>query len=1086
MLRRFRIWSVVSVVLVAAATYGFFFDKSTRADPFAPWPGLWQWLSNNQPHPALARIPVVPIGARGTLTYRPADTSWINSPYPPFEIGAAPQPEPAGSPAGASLGFISQAHAATAEPPQLPPLPEQLQAQEPAKEQSTAPEPDLPGSNADPPEAHADEGNSPAPPPEGYMPARQEGESPRVVHAQCLPPADGETQYCWLSVEGVGGLFRHAAQRPGWERLTPAQIDVPLLYFDFGPGGKEVDVVPEAGQLLTISGDKIVQSFGTEQPDFVILMSIANALSKQAGLIKIGPQMYSLAAHGPLGEELVLDDRAVSAIFDPDRLSLLQSGAAIVDFSPTRVGARYELYYVGDGGTLGHASGSEFGGVRGNELSESGTSANLRSIYFQDNGIGWVSSGWNDGNEESDRPVILQTTDAGAHWERLSYRYLPAPWTLYGALPGILFAFYGVAASYRQLRTIGAPRPGIEDIGASDQPIGWNDPDVLGLKPLARALSRFLRNRSTEPPLTIAVTGQWGSGKSSLMNLVVEDLRWAGARPVWFNAWHHQKEEHLLAALLENLRRQALPPIWRFSGLVFRIRLFARRTRKRLIGLLVLAMTVALVWVVLRLFVSDADIAATYAWIGWLWSRLLPGAETSAQLPDADEILKGLFGMGAAGATIVLIAKALMQLGGFSLNPAKLMATLSENTRVKDFADQLGFRYRFADEFNDVCRAMRHGGNAGLVVMIDDLDRCQPDNVLEVLEAVNFLVSAGPCFIFLGIDKEKVIAAVTQKLGGDARYAERYLEKLVNIEVSVPEATADRTATLAAPDDEAMRSPWPDRVRRMLQAAPDALAPAFVAVMILIAVLAIPAPPSEEPVAPEPQVAAVGTQGAPTGSGSSIPQTGTGGSSQSEATAGGEAAAVALPTVSADALATGWPWATIVVLLFALAAIAVAILRRSTVEHDISVEDSTDFRDALTIWHPVFFAASPTPRGIKRHQNRLRFQAMRLRPLAPERQWLDELFEGKRGDASDDGGPPTAGVDDPMLVAIGALAAYDAALGTHFLDDATDLLSGVGQDKHAEGVSAAVRAHVSTFPGDWPPTAAQIEAYCGLSDSIRA
>lgn len=1049
-LRLFRILSVTSVVLVAAAAYGLFFDKSIRADPFAPWPGLWQWLSNNQPHPALARIPVVPIGARGALTYRPADTSWINSPYPPLDVAAALQPGPAASPAAASLGLVGAAHA------------QEQQSQQPV------------------PSLESDAGLA-----SGYMPLFNPDGAPRIVHAQCLPPAEDTRQTCWINVEDVAGLFRHVFGQAGWEQIATEGYDRPLAYFEFSRNGVNAIAIPSRAEdgLLNMVDGQFRPRLDVGKSTNVVPIQIPDPVSRHARLLKIGERIYSIAAPGPLGDEFIFDDQGIDLIFS----DLFQSATGLIDFSPTRVGRRFELFYVGARGTIGRASGSEFGSVNSDTGVEAVTSADLRSVYFQDDGIGWVSSGWYDSDEEAGRPLIFQTTDSGATWAPLSYRYRPAPWTLYGALPGILFAFYGVAASYRQLRSIGSPRPGIEDIGASDQPIGWNDPDVLGLKPLARALSRFLRNRNTEPPLTIAVTGQWGSGKSSLMNLVVEDLRWAGARPVWFNAWHHQKEEHLLAALLENLRRQALPPIWRFSGLLFRVRLFARRTRKRLIGLLVLALTVALVWVVLRLFVSDADIAATYAWVGWLWSKLVPGTEVSVELPDADEILKGLFGVGAAGATIVLVAKALMQLGGFTLNPAKLMATLSENTRVKDFADQLGFRYRFADEFNDVCRAMRHGGNAGLVVMIDDLDRCQPDNVLEVLEAVNFLVSAGPCFIFLGIDKEKVISAVTQKLGGDARYAERYLEKLVNIEVSVPEATADRTATLAAPpEDETTRSPWPERIRRMLQAAPDALAPAFVAVMVLLTVLAIPAPPSEEPVTQGPQAAVEDTQGAATG-GSTSTGTGSGESSGADAAAGGEAApTVALPTVSPDALATSWPWATIVVLLFAVAAIAVAMLRRSTVEHDISVEDSADFRDALTIWHPVFFAASPTPRGIKRHQNRLRFQAMRLRPLAPERQWLDELFEGKRDDASEDGGPPTAGVDDPMLVAIGALAAYDAALGTHFLDEAAHLPTDLGRDERSREISAAVQAHVSAFPGDWPPSEAQIEAYCGLSDSIRA
>ena len=74
-------------------------------------------------------------------------------------------------------------------------------------------------------------------------------------------------------------------------------------------------------------------------------------------------------------------------------------------------------------------------------------------------------------------------------------------------------------------------------------------------------LSRFLRNENTEPPLTIAVTGEWGTGKSSLMTLLRDDLLRRGLRPVWFNAWHHQQEEHLLASLLATVRTEAIPTL---------------------------------------------------------------------------------------------------------------------------------------------------------------------------------------------------------------------------------------------------------------------------------------------------------------------------------------------------------------------------------------------------------------------------------------------------------------------------------------------------------------------------------------------
>ena len=102
----------------------------------------------------------------------------------------------------------------------------------------------------------------------------------------------------------------------------------------------------------------------------------------------------------------------------------------------------------------------------------------------------------------------------------------------------------------------------------------------------------------------------------------------------------------------------------------------------------------------------------------------------------------------------------LMKLQVISLNPAKLMSTLSGAAGSSALRDQLSFRHKFASEFGEVCRALRFGGSAGMVIMIDDLDRCRAENVLEILEAVNFLTTAGRCFVILAIDEEKVISAV--------------------------------------------------------------------------------------------------------------------------------------------------------------------------------------------------------------------------------------------------------------------------------------------------------------------------------------
>ena len=80
------------------------------------------------------------------------------------------------------------------------------------------------------------------------------------------------------------------------------------------------------------------------------------------------------------------------------------------------------------------------------------------------------------------------------------------------------------------------------------------------------------------------------------MGLLYEDLRGRGFRPVWFNAWHHQRGEHLLASLYANIRAQALPPAWTPEGLGFRWDLFWIRARRHWLWLILTVLLVSLVF----------------------------------------------------------------------------------------------------------------------------------------------------------------------------------------------------------------------------------------------------------------------------------------------------------------------------------------------------------------------------------------------------------------------------------------------------------------------------------------------------------
>jgi len=247
---------------------------------------------------------------------------------------------------------------------------------------------------------------------------------------------------------------------------------------------------------------------------------------------------------------------------------------------------------VGYGGTIL----STADGGKSWQKQNSDTRVWLQSVMFIDARHGWAVG---------EGGTILSTNDSGKNWQlqsnnaeanlvdndemilsiadkekdqHLAYQRYPAPWFYLVLLLVLLLyaATFGLRA--RQNRQAQQqPARSIANLGVSDQPAGPGRIDLVGSRQVALGLARFLTNENTQPPLTIAITGEWGSGKSSVMNYLHANLKREGFRPVWFNAWHHREEQNVLASILANIHQQAIRPWWQPAGLWFRMRMLWRR-----------------------------------------------------------------------------------------------------------------------------------------------------------------------------------------------------------------------------------------------------------------------------------------------------------------------------------------------------------------------------------------------------------------------------------------------------------------------------------------------------------------------------
>ncbi len=493
-------------------------------------------------------------------------------------------------------------------------------------------------------------------------------------------------------------------------------------------------------------------------------------------------------AFSPDGEKVISagDDRTIN-IFDVNTSeiqSLQGHDGLILSVAASPQGNR--LVSAGQDGSL------RLWDPEGGELAriESDTGS-IQSTAFSSHGDEFLSS------DTSGRIRLFEHQTANT---------FPAIWTYpVGFAALLLLALFANAyiKTYRIIATPPAPSA-VSAFLESDGPLDDPNNAGSGLRTLCQRVSNFIQSPATTTPLSIALVGAWGAGKSSAMQLLRRDLASQKYPTVWFNAWHHQSESHLFAALMEKIRLDAVPSFftWDFfqpRNLAVRVRLLAQRVS-------------ANPWrYIFAAFLFTLLGALTY----YAYHRIdMSGPSTD------DPATKVFLSAGGLGAVVLLYTTLRDLLMPFKEKPAALYQTTKGLFSTARFEDRLSFRHRFGAAFKEVCAAF---ADRRLTILIDDLDRCKPNKVVDVLEAVNFLTSNGDCFVILGISEEPVkdavglsfenqaaeralaedsrvgtrnsAAGVPQAPAGSQddqgyaareRYAQHYLEKLINLRIPVP------------------------------------------------------------------------------------------------------------------------------------------------------------------------------------------------------------------------------------------------------------------------------------------------------------
>jgi hypothetical protein len=262
------------------------------------------------------------------------------------------------------------------------------------------------------------------------------------------------------------------------------------------------------------------------------------------------------------------------------------------------------------------------------------------------------------------------------------------------------------------------------------------EPDSFGLRARLGAIYDIIRHRNTRAPLAIAIYGDWGTGKSSAMRWLRDQLaQWSKQskaerkghmkiRSVWFDPWKYQKRED----------------VWR--GLIAEVILHSIDINNA----------------------SLATITNAAKKFGLFLGRSFLNVLSSAKLKA------GAKPIGGEAEINLDVLKKIAEDYHQTAHPEK--AYLNEfETTLKDWVGES----LKADE--------------RMVIFIDDLDRCLPEVTFEVLEALKLYLNIPKLIFVVGLDRRVVEDYVRHHYKGnelDPTKAQHYLDKMFQVEIEIP------------------------------------------------------------------------------------------------------------------------------------------------------------------------------------------------------------------------------------------------------------------------------------------------------------
>ena len=292
--------------------------------------------------------------------------------------------------------------------------------------------------------------------------------------------------------------------------------------------------------------------------------------------------------------------------------------------------------------------------------------------------------------------------------------------------------------------------------------------DLLGFKVHADLLINII-NDETILPITIGVFGDWGSGKSSVLQIVKEEFDKDEDKDslcIYFNSWTFEGYDDAKAALLNSIIKE-LEDNKKISAA---LKDTIKEKSKKL-------------------------------WKSIDWMRGAGMTLKNVALPAVSAYFTG---------GLSLIPLAVQKVSEWGDNPEKIIEKLQSDegkelykTFVKQGEAESKNAVNAVVEFRKDFSVLLEATNfKRLVVIIDDLDRCSPERIIENLEAIKLFLNVPKTAFIIGADPRIVKYAIEHKYKNNKEIEEDnnrividYLEKLIQLPYALPRLSESEVET---------------------------------------------------------------------------------------------------------------------------------------------------------------------------------------------------------------------------------------------------------------------------------------------------